>query len=261
MGWFEARGAERRHRYRTRVQRRRDAVARRWRRELTHVLLEALMPGHCPGCGEMVGGLCARCDAGLVRRLVGEPCPRCGDPVGPTGRCLGDHGRLRNLAFHVAPFRFVGSGGGLVRRLKLSGEVAAGVFLVRAMVEGWRLMAPRSFADAVLVPVPMHRAKRRRRGFDQAAWLARELGERVALPVLHVLRRERATLPQGDVRVLSRAENVRGAFVVHDAAEVRRRRCVLVDDVFTSGATMRECARLLLEAGAAQVAAWTACRS
>lgn len=85
---------------------------------------------------------------------------------------------------------------------------------------------------------------------------------RLQMPVLEgVLVRQRATLPQGDPRVTSRQGNVEGAFVVRRSRRIAGRRIVLVDDVFTSGATGRACAGLLREAGAAEVAMATACRS
>ena len=75
------------------------------------------------------------------------------------------------------------------------------------------------------------------------------------------LERTRPTLPQGDPRNRSRQTNVAGAFLVRQAERVRGRRVVLIDDVFTSGATMRQCARQLLDVGALEVAALVACRS
>ena len=85
---------------------------------------------------------------------------------------------------------------------------------------------------------------------------------RLQMPVFDgVLVRQRATLPQGDPRVTSREGNVEGAFVVRRPRRIAGRRIVLVDDVFTSGATGRACAGLLREAGAAEVAMATACRS
>ena len=114
----------------------------------------------------------------------------------------------------------------------------------------------------VLAPVPLHRARLRQRGFDQAAWLARRVAARLRLRVaVGALARVRATRPQGDPLVTSRAGNVRGAFAVRRAGAVDGRDVLLVDDVFTTGATARACARLLRAAGAQSVSLLTACRS
>jgi ComF family protein len=237
---------------------------RRWRRpcrELVRAALGLLLPAVCPACGELADGLCARCDQNLVRRRS-PGCPRCGERVLVSGApCGGEHRELRLLAHLVAPWRFAGSGGALVRRFKLDGDAAAGQWLGRAMADAWRRQVGSGWRKALVVPVPLHRARRRQRGFDQAAWLAHDLARRLGfVAAVGTLRRTRATLPQGDPRVTSRERNVDGAF-----AAVRRLvgqpDVVLVDDVFTSGATARACAQVLRDAGAGRVAVLTACRA
>lgn len=112
---------------------------------------------------------------------------------------------------------------------------------------------------ALVVAVPLHPARLRRRRFDQTAWLAAEVGRRLGLEVAAgVLRRRRDTLPQGDVRVVSRVRNVAGAFVVERSRAVAGRWIVLVDDVATSGATARACGEVLRAAGARHVVLLTA---
>lgn len=239
---------------------------RRWRRparELLRAALDLVLPPACPACGELATGLCAPCDRQLQRRP--DPgCRRCGEAVGPGATtCRDDHRALQNLRFHAAPWRFAGTGGALVRTFKLDGDAAAGRLLARAMALGLRSqgLGPK-WRRAVLVPVPLHAARRRERGFDQAAWLAAAIGQRLDLAVQPtVLVRLLATLPQGDPRVLSRERNVDGAFAVAQPARVVGRRIILVDDVLTSGATLRQCAALLRAAGATGIGALTACRS
>jgi ComF family protein len=111
-----------------------------------------------------------------------------------------------------------------------------------------------------LVPVPLHWTRRWRRGFNQAEVLARAVGRRHGLPVLRgMLRRLRPTPPQqGDVE--ARRRNVRDAFAVTAGPVVAGRRLLLVDDVFTTGATVDACARTLLRAGAADVGVLTLAR-
>lgn len=110
-------------------------------------------------------------------------------------------------------------------------------------------------ADA-LVPVPLHRSRRRARGFNQAEELARHLGPRV----LPALRRVRATPSQTDLPASRRHANVRGAFALLRGIDVRDLSVVLVDDVSTTGATLEACARVLKAAGAGEVRAVTAAR-
>lgn len=223
---------------------------------------DLLLPPACPVCGESGNGLCPLCDANLQRRL--EPgCPRCGELVIAAGEACGsDHGELRHLLHLVAPLRFAGTGGALVRRFKLDADPAAGQWLARAMAGAWAPFHRGAWRHAVLVPVPLHRTRAAERGFDQAEWLARAVASRLGLDVApNVLARRRATLPQGDPRVLSRSANIEGAFAVVRASRIAGRRVVLVDDVFTSGATMRSCAAVLRAAGALETVALTACRS
>lgn len=158
-----------------------------------------------------------------------------------------------------APLQYAGLGGELVRRLKFDGDSRLAQWLAAPMaasVADWRRGPGRR---AVVVAVPMHWRKRRRRRFDHAALLATMVAHRLRLTLApRVLVRQRDTLPQGDVRVTSRRRNVRGAFVVRRAAAVAGRSVLLIDDVRTSGCTVRECARILRGAGARSVAVLTA---
>jgi ComF family protein len=226
--------------------------------------LDLLLPPVCPACRGAGEGLCVGCDQGLQRRpRLG--CRRCGEVVAIAGAsCGSEHAELRHVARLVAPWRFAGTGGALVRRCKLDGDLGAGRCLVRAMANAWRQQIgdARDWRRAAVVPVPLHPARRRQRGFDQTAWLATELSTRLGLgAAVGVLRRTRATLPQGDPRVLSREKNVEGAFAVARPRAIAGAAVVLIDDVFTSGATARCCAAALRAAGARTVAMLTACRS
>jgi len=107
--------------------------------------------------------------------------------------------------------------------------------------------------DAV-VPVPMHRAKVRRRGYNQAELLARALALRIGVPCeTNLLTKTRDLDAQSKLPRVERSENVRGAFLA--SPRVKSRRILLIDDVCTTGATIRACAGELVRAGAARVAA------
>jgi ComF family protein len=108
----------------------------------------------------------------------------------------------------------------------------------------------------VVVPVPLHRSRRRARGFNQAAEIARHL----PVPAAHALRRVRATRSQTDLPAAQRHANVRNAFALRRRARIKGRIVVLVDDVSTTGATLDASAQVLLEAGAREVRALTVAR-
>jgi competence protein ComFC len=131
----------------------------------------------------------------------------------------------------------------------------AGLFLreaVPALRDGnWDLVAP----------VPLHPLKQREREFNQAARLARHLSDALEIPVNQkLLRRVMPTATQTRLTRLERAANMRGAFAVRPGAGLDGERVVLVDDVFTTGATTSACARALLDAGAGDVCVWTVAR-
>lgn len=105
-----------------------------------------------------------------------------------------------------------------------------------------------------LVPVPVHRGRRRERGYNQAAVIASHLGGQWGLPVLETaLARKRPTRSQTRLSKGERGRNLEGAFAARDAG-LRGKRLLLIDDVFTTGATTEACAAALMRAGAAEVA-------
>lgn len=105
-----------------------------------------------------------------------------------------------------------------------------------------------------LAPVPIHSARRRERGYNQAEEIAKEAARHLRLPVLvHALSRTRATVSQTKLNREQRARNLESAFRCADPGSIRGKRILLVDDVYTTGATVARCAELLLEAGALSV--------
>jgi len=113
----------------------------------------------------------------------------------------------------------------------------------------------------VILPVPLHRQRLQQRGFNQAGLLAAEFGRRLSMPVrFGVLGRQRATQPQTRLGRRERLENVQGAFAVAKPEWVRDQSVVLIDDVFTTGATADACGKALLQAGAAGVGVLTLAR-
>ena len=111
--------------------------------------------------------------------------------------------------------------------------------------------------DAV-VPVPLHRARRRKRGFNQAELLARGVAEKINATVSDTLKVVRTTRDQVELSAAQRRANVAGAYAARNTLSGR---VLLVDDVFTTGATMSACAATLVEAGAKEVHALSLCRT
>ena len=112
-----------------------------------------------------------------------------------------------------------------------------------------------------IVPVPLHPLKEREREFNQSALLARRLGRATNIPCNeNVLRRTKPTATQTHLSRDKRSENMKSAFSVRPGMPLGGRHIVLVDDVFTTGATTNDCARALRDAGAEEVCVWTVAR-
>jgi competence protein ComFC len=115
--------------------------------------------------------------------------------------------------------------------------------------------------NAFIIPVPLHPVKRREREFNQAEVLAARLGRAAQIPLnTHWLRRVKPTVTQTLLRREQRTTNMRGAFAVCEGVKLNGEKIILVDDVFTTGATTNDCARALKAAGAGEVCVWTVAR-
>ncbi|MFL6845891.1 MAG: double zinc ribbon domain-containing protein [Allosphingosinicella sp.] len=223
-------------------------------------MLDFALPPRCPGCGEIVGEphrFCLSCWGSLA--FLGEPCcGRCGLPFayGATsggeaecGACLAvppAFDRLRSAVAYGEVSRQV------ALKLKYSGRPGLAATLAHFMLR--HLEAGEG--DPLLVPVPLHRWRIWQRGYNQAALIASALSRRSGVPVaLDLLRRTRATPPLRGLGRRERALTVRGAFALAPGTKpsLAGRRVVLVDDVYTSGATANACARILRRGGAASV--------
>ena len=145
-----------------------------------------------------------------------------------------------------------------IHRLKYSNSQDLAAPLGEMMVSYWQdVHLP---AD-VIVPVPLHTRRLRERGYNQASLLARELGKGVGLPVLeNALNRVRDTAPQVDLNTEERKENVHGAFHCPDD-RLAGKRVLLVDDVYTTGATLEACSLALKQRGVRTVWALTLARA
>jgi competence protein ComFC len=108
--------------------------------------------------------------------------------------------------------------------------------------------------DALIIPIPLSKKKLKRRGFNQSEEIAGWLSKNLVLPLASdVLAKEKETLSQMELSKEERAENIKGAFTVKDKNKLLNKKILLVDDVYTTGATMEEAARVLKESGAKEV--------
>jgi len=110
------------------------------------------------------------------------------------------------------------------------------------------------FSNYALVPVPLEKKRLKWRGFNQAEELGKKLSQFLTLPLLNnVLIKIKRTLPQVELTDEGRKENIRGAFLIKDRELIKNKKILLIDDVYTTGSTMEECARVLMEARAKEI--------
>jgi len=225
-------------------------------------------PEACQLCGKehaaaRDGFVCAHC--WLQVRFIKPPfCERCGLPFAGDLTTPFECTNCREMDLHFSSARSAAVARGVVleaihrfkyRRQPWFEDFLAGLLLREAVPalrgQNWDL----------IVPVPLHPLKQREREFNQAERLARRLSTATKIP-LHpeLLRRVTPTATQTLLTRQQRAANMRGAFSVRPGRSLNGERVILVDDVFTTGATTSACARVLSTAGAADVCVWTIAR-
>jgi ComF family protein len=215
--------------------------------------LDFALPPRCAGCGVVVTDVhsfCPECWK-QVEFLGDGGCATCGMPLQATdsetcGACLARPPRIARTRAAVAY-------GELPRGLAISLKYGRKVAIARTMA---RYMAPLVSRDgnAILVPVPLHRSRLWRRGFNQSALVARELSRRLSIATQpFALRRVKRTPPLKGMSPLQRRKTVAGAFRIANKGAVAGKTVILVDDVLTTGSTAEACARALKRAGAARV--------
>jgi len=220
----------------------------------------AVLPPHCLLCGHSGDSgrdLCAACAADLIRNRA--CCPRCALPLDAPaplcGECL-QHVPPWTAAF--VPFVYASPLDQLETRFKFGRSLAAGRVLSELWLDAARATPP-ALAQ-VLIPVPLHADRLRERGYNQALELAKPLSRALNIPLrTDVLARTRATAAQSELDADARHRNLRGAFAVNAVSLPRH--VALFDDVMTTGATLRECARTLVRAGVERVDVWALARA
>lgn len=226
-------------------------------------LVDFMLPHRCAGCGEIVesdGGFCAPCWTGLDF-IAGPACARCDLPLASAqgegalcGGCIADPPPYSRV--HV-PLAYGDATAKLVLRLKY-GRRTGVARLMGGLMMGTLSSVPEVDDNqrALLVPVPLHRWRLWSRGFNQSAELAKVIARRTGYDLaVDALIRTRATASMRGLGRTARARSVRGAFAVRSEAKplLAGRTIFLIDDVFTTGATVAACSRALLRAGAERV--------
>jgi ComF family protein len=193
-------------------------------------------------------------------------CPKCGLPYPVEegvdhlcAECINDIGGGQHFSVARSVGIYKDNILELVHRFKYAGKLPAGRLLGSMMAARAEDFFKIREYD-VIIPVPLHRQRLKQRGFNQSLFLAREIAGTFDMPVdFESLKRVRDTGPQVSLGGNARRDNVRGAFEAADS--VKGKRVLLIDDVLTTGSTVRECARALVAKGALEAAVYTAARA
>jgi competence protein ComFC len=233
-----------------------------------NVGLGFLYPETCQLCGEQhatahEGFVCRRCWTQV--RFIRPPfCERCGLPYPGDLTAPFECANCREMELHFTSARSAVVARGIVReaihRYKYQRALWFEPFLADLLIREAKPALREQHWDFI-VPVPLHSVKHREREFNQAERLGNHLSAATSIPLKSkLLRRVMPTATQTLLTREQRAANMRGAFASDDSARLDGERIVLVDDVFTTGATTSACAKALRAAGAGDVCVWTVAR-
>ncbi|MGV8056474.1 MAG: ComF family protein [Smithellaceae bacterium] len=237
-------------------------------KELLNDVSDIIFPPQCLACTDIINTpgkqvFCYVCQD-KIRFISDSFCPICGIPFWESpaashicGNCL-ENKPFYIKARAVAGFETVIMDA--IHKFKYGRNISTGNSL-------GSFMADFSFPDfdfseySLLLPVPLHIKRLRDRGFNQSLLLAKKIGKKYKLPVnFSLLKRCKFTLTQTGLNKTEREKNIKGSFVVADKKKVHGKNIILIDDVYTTGATVNECAKILLKAGAQKVAVLTLSR-
>ncbi len=232
-----------------------------WSKKLNRWLKQTLyVPGgHCPVCRRVLfhkkHWICPLCKSEL-KTIGGHVCLRCGRPL------FNHEGKTCGRCDDRQPFYYDRGYGHwlyregvikIIKRIKFKNEKELAYRIGEEMAAGWQQKYPEVPIDMV-VPVPLHPNRFKERGYNQSEWLCKGLISGLHLPESYlnteILVREKDTAHQPGKGRQARLENVQNAFQVIDARSIQNKNILVVDDVLTTGATLRTCGAQLREKGA-----------
>lgn len=219
-------------------------------------LVDFLYPPRCPGCDQILplsgGGMCDGCRARI--EYVREPrCSRCGKPLEEEEEFCqdcrtGEAAYICGKALLVYDSYMQDS----MAYFKYGGRKEYAAFYAAELYRVYKEWICQVGADA-FVPVPIHKKRLQKRGYNQAGLLAAQLGRRMGIPVRQdILCRRKDTLPQKELSGTQRRRNLEGAFQLRNSTEELNQlpECVIIiDDIYTTGSTIEACAQVLKRAG------------
>lgn len=226
----------------------RDRTKRLWE----SIFLDIIFPKRCVDCGKAGDFVCYDC-ATKIEIIKTLTCPVCGK-ISKFGqicpRCRVRQGLVLEGLFCSAHYD-VGPTKEMIHHFKYSGFTEIGIFLAEMIYQSLRHNLPNG--PIVIVPVPLHKNREGKRGFNQSELIARELSKMLDIPGGCAIIRTKDTISQVNLDKKLRINNLVGAFACDDPSFIEGKNVLLVDDVATTLTTLNECAKVLKEAGAKKV--------
>lgn len=224
--------------------------------DIKHIVFQTLgllFPARCPGCNKITQRYELFCDNCLAEiKTIKNQCRGCGNP---QNHCCCAKNKIKlNI---VSPFRYDGVISTAIQRFKFNGEKIIVQALVPQMIKSIKQGFPDVSFDFVTY-VPQTDKRLRERGFNQSAILAKSCAKELGLPCNNVLIKTRNTKDQHTLKAKDRISNLKGAFSIEGKADINGKTVLLCDDIKTTGATLNECSKELLRAGAKEVCCVTA---
>ena len=228
-----------------------------WQR-LAKQVLAFVFPPTCVICKQVGAVICDSCMATLPRLQL-PLCPLCSRRLDkPIAACWQCRKRPFPLQKIGAVFEYTSPLTELIYKLKYHDQFALAEPLGKQMASAW---PQQEISPSLVVPVPLHAQRQRKRGYNQSMLLAKQLCSEWTLPLsTTALQRVRNTRPQVELDASERAQNVQAAFVADETAVVNQH-ILLIDDVCTTGSTLAACANALMAVGAASVSAYCLARA
>ena len=233
----------------------------KWSDKIKDRLIEILFPKFCFGCGKEGAYLCHDCQSCLeILENIFCLCKRpkiilLSESSKTLGKCRAC--QLKNLDGLFFPLSYQNN---LVKetihQLKYEPFVKElAKPLAKLIIAHFFLLDNKKvWGNKILVPIPLERKRLKQRGFNQAEEIARILSSKLNIPLLpDCLKKIKTTSPQVELSQKERIENIKGAFGIEKPNLIQNKKILLVDDIYTTGATMEEAARILKEAGAKEV--------
>lgn len=220
-------------------------------------ILDFLFPRRCPVCHEIIvpagADVCESCIQKLT--YVKEPyCMKCGKPLVHSEReyCEDCSTNKRYFSEGRAVFLYDDVMKKSIYQFKYGGRQEYADFYAKEIEKSQGRKIKSWHADA-LIPIPLHKDRKKKRGYNQAALIAKQLGKSIELPVIEdLLTRERKTVPQKNLSAKERENNLKKAFKI-GRNDVKLNSVILIDDIYTTGSTINAAAQCLLEAGVGKI--------